>query len=47
MAKLTEKKMIAIIKNKTINKCTKKEKKQVMKFAFGEDFLKERKWKVA
>jgi len=37
--KLTEKQMIAIIKEKRITNCTKEEKEQVMNFAFGEDFM--------
>ena len=37
--KLTEKQMIAIIKNGRISECTKAEKKQVMAFAFGEDYM--------
>ena len=37
--KLTEKQMIAIIKEKRISNCTKEEKDQVMAFAFGEDFI--------
>lgn len=36
---LTEKQMIAIIKEKRIANCTKKEKEQVMNFAFGEDYM--------
>ena len=37
--KLTEKEMIAIIKQKRILNCTKEEKEQVMNFAFGEDYM--------
>jgi len=37
--KLTEKEMIAIIKQKRISNCTKEEKEQVMNFAFGEDYM--------
>ena len=37
--KLTEKQMIAIIKEKRITNCTKEEKEQVMNFAFGEDYM--------
>ena len=36
---LTEEQMIEIIKNKKINECSENEKKQVMIFAFGEDFM--------
>jgi hypothetical protein len=39
--KLTEKQMIEIIKKKRISKCTKDEKRQVMNFAFGEEFMKQ------
>ena len=39
--KLTEKQMIEIIKKKRISKCTKNEKRQVMNFAFGEEFMKQ------
>lgn len=31
--------MISIIKNKKIDKCTKDEKRQIMNFAFGEEFM--------
>lgn len=37
--KLTEKQMIAIIKDNRISKCSKVEKQQVMAFAFGEDYM--------
>ena len=37
--RLTEKQMIAIIKEKRITNCTKEEKEQVMNFAFGEDYI--------
>ena len=37
---LTEKQMIAIIKDKRISECTKLEKEQVMNFAFGDDYIK-------
>jgi len=36
---LTEQQMIEIIKNKQINDCSEEEKKQVMIFAFGEDYM--------
>ena len=36
---LTEKEMIEIINNKTIANCSEEEKKQVMVFAFGEEFM--------
>jgi hypothetical protein len=37
---LTEKQMIAIIKEKRISECNKSEKEQVMAFAFGENYMK-------
>ena len=37
--KLTEKQMIFIIKNKLLDTCNEKEKKQVLIFAFGEEFM--------
>tara|TARA_R100001530_G_C4245451_1_gene136431 strand:+ start:159 stop:476 length:318 start_codon:yes stop_codon:yes gene_type:complete len=36
---LSEKEMIHILKNKLIGECTKSEEKQVMNFAFGEEFM--------
>ena len=36
---LTEKQMVAILKNKKINSCTKEEKEQVFNFAFGNEFM--------
>ena len=36
---LSEQQMIEIIKNKQINACSEKEKKQVMIFAFGKDYM--------
>ena len=42
---LTEQQMIEIIKNKQIDECSEKEKKQVMIFAFGEDFIESKKGK--
>ena len=36
---LTENEIISIIKNKTISKCTESERKQVMLFAFGADYI--------
>ena len=39
--KLSEKQMIDIIKNNSINKCSKEEKNQIMIFAFGEEFMKQ------
>ena len=36
---LTEQQMIEIIKNKQINDCSEEEKKQVMIFAFGKDYM--------
>lgn len=38
--KLTEKEMIMILRNNRINKYSKKERDQIMDFAFGEDFMK-------
>tara|TARA_Y100000114_G_C11626120_1_gene262073 strand:+ start:419 stop:616 length:198 start_codon:yes stop_codon:yes gene_type:complete len=37
--KLTEKQIIAIIKEKRISQCSKAEKEQVMDFAFGSDYI--------
>jgi|TARA_R110002050_G_scaffold6515_1_gene26781 hypothetical protein len=37
---LSEEKMIEIIKSHKIGQCNEEEKKQVMNFAFGEDFMK-------
>jgi hypothetical protein len=37
--KLTEKQIIDIIKNNQISKCTKDQKKQVMNFAFGDEYM--------
>lgn len=37
--KLTEKQMIAILKDNRISKCTKAEKEQIMAFAFGKDYM--------
>ena len=37
--KLTEKQIIDILENKTIDKCTKSEKEQVFNFAFGSEFM--------
>ena len=37
--KLTQGQMIFILKNNLIDTCTKKEKKQVFNFAFGEEFM--------
>ena len=37
--KLSEKQIINILENKLINKCSKSEKKQVMAYAFGEEFM--------
>ena len=42
---LTEQQMIDIIKNNQIDKCSENEKKQVMIFAFGEDFMESKKGK--
>jgi hypothetical protein len=39
--RLSEKQMIDIIKNKSINKCSKDERMQIMNFAFGEDYMKQ------
>ena len=36
---LSEKEIINILENKLINKCNKSEKKQVMSYAFGEEFM--------
>jgi hypothetical protein len=36
---LTENEIITIIKNKAISKCTESERKQVMLFAFGADYI--------
>ena len=38
--RLTQRQMIFILKNNLIDTCTKKEKKQVFNFAFGEEFMK-------
>tara|TARA_B100000586_G_C19702177_1_gene257946 strand:+ start:76 stop:258 length:183 start_codon:yes stop_codon:yes gene_type:complete len=32
-------KMIEILENNKISKCTEEEKKQIFEFAFGEDFM--------
>lgn len=40
MANLTDKQIITILKNKAIDTCTDDERKQVMKFAFGDDYIK-------
>lgn len=40
MANLSEKQMITILKNKAIKTCSDDERKQVMKFAFGDDYIK-------
>ena len=37
--KLTQGQMIFILKNNLNDTCTKKEKKQVFNFAFGEEFM--------
>ena len=37
---LSEKQMIAIIKEKRISECNKSEKEQVTAFAFGENYMK-------
>ena len=37
--KLTEKKIIEILENNSIENCTKSEKSQVFKYAFGEEFM--------
>ena len=37
--KLTQGQIIFILKNNLIDTCTKKEKKQVFNFAFGEEFM--------
>ena len=37
--RLTQRQMIFILKNNLIDTCTKKEKKQVFNFAFGEEFM--------
>ena len=37
--KLTEKKIIEILENNLIENCTKSEKSQVFKYAFGEEFM--------
>jgi hypothetical protein len=38
--KLSEERMIEIIKKKQINQCSKQEREQVMNFAFGKDYMK-------
>jgi hypothetical protein len=38
--RLSEERMIEIIKKKQINQCSEQERKQVMNFAFGEDYIK-------
>tara|TARA_R110000803_G_scaffold124364_1_gene192150 strand:- start:315 stop:461 length:147 start_codon:yes stop_codon:yes gene_type:complete len=43
MKKLTKSEMIAIIKEKRIDECNSIQKKQVMVFAFGEDFMNKKK----
>jgi len=40
--KLTEKQMIEIIKAKTVGEQTKEIRNQIMVFAFGENFMKEK-----
>ena len=37
--RLTQGQIIFILKNNLIDTCTKKEKKQVFNFAFGEEFM--------
>jgi hypothetical protein len=39
MKTLTQKQMVAILKNKKINSCTKEQKEQVFNFAFGNEFM--------
>ena len=39
-AKLSEERIIEIIKKKQINQCSKQEREQVMAFSFGEAFMK-------
>lgn len=50
MRKLTLKEIAYIIDNRLLNKCTKDERKQIMNFAFGEDFMNDKnpnkKWRV-
>jgi len=36
---LTEKQMVAILKDKKINSCTKEQKEQIFDFAFGKQFM--------
>ena len=38
--RLSEERMIEIIKKKQINQCSEQEREQVMNFAFGEDYIK-------
>ena len=42
MKELTESEMIAIIKEKRIDECNSIQRKQVLIFAFGEDFMNEK-----
>ncbi len=37
--KLTEKQMIKALQTKTVSKYSKDERRQIMNFAFGEDFM--------
>ena len=39
LKKLSEDEIVCILKNKLINDCTKEETKQVMDYAFGEEFM--------
>lgn len=39
MVILTENEMINIIKNKQINLCNEDQRKQIMSFAFGEEYI--------
>tara|TARA_R100000406_G_scaffold50628_1_gene34286 strand:+ start:407 stop:580 length:174 start_codon:yes stop_codon:yes gene_type:complete len=37
--KLTEEQMISILENNQIDQCSEDQKRQVMNFAFGEEFM--------
>lgn len=37
--KLSEKEIINILENKSINKCSKSQRMQVLSYAFGRDFI--------
>lgn len=37
--RMTETEILTILKNNLIDKCTKEQKRQVMNYAFGEEFI--------